>query len=78
MDELSRGVGLRPLSKCVTVTKCPLPVETPPFDQLLLDIQCRRYTLRKVQVCDDFLVYPVCCYSMLASKAFFVAFTDCC
>ncbi|XP_039545745.1 protein spire homolog 2 isoform X3 [Pimephales promelas] len=47
VDELSRGVVLRPLAK--TLTKCPLPAETPPFNQLLRDIQCRRYTLRKVQ-----------------------------
>lgn len=51
MDELSRGVVLRPLAKRLNaVTKCPLPAETPPFNQLLRDIQCRRYTLRKVHV----------------------------
>ncbi|XP_056589472.1 protein spire homolog 1 isoform X2 [Triplophysa dalaica] len=54
VDELNRGVVLRPLTKCVNGTKSPLPVETAPFDQLLLDIQRRRYTLRKVQsVVDD-------------------------
>ncbi|KAK7131829.1 hypothetical protein R3I93_018407 [Phoxinus phoxinus] len=47
VDELSRGVVLRPLTKTLTI--CPLPAETPPFNQLLRDIQCRRYTLRKVQ-----------------------------
>ncbi|XP_039545744.1 protein spire homolog 2 isoform X2 [Pimephales promelas] len=51
VDELSRGVVLRPLAK--TLTKCPLPAETPPFNQLLRDIQCRRYTLRKVQNVGD-------------------------
>ncbi|KAI7794680.1 hypothetical protein IRJ41_021589 [Triplophysa rosa] len=49
VDELSRGVMLRPLTKRVNVTKSPPPVETAPFDQLLLDIQHKRYTLRKVQ-----------------------------
>ncbi|KAL1249549.1 hypothetical protein QQF64_020554 [Cirrhinus molitorella] len=53
VDELSRGVALQPLAKRVTVTKCPLPAETPPFNQLLRDIQCRRYTLRKVQDVGD-------------------------
>ncbi|XDV45438.1 hypothetical protein PO909_013540 [Leuciscus waleckii] len=47
VDELSRGVVLRPLAE--TLTKCPLLAETPPFNQFLRDIQCRRYTLRKVQ-----------------------------
>ncbi|XP_065142674.1 protein spire homolog 2 isoform X1 [Paramisgurnus dabryanus] len=49
VDELRRGVELRPLAKSLNVTKCPLPVETTAFKQLLLDIQYRRYTLRKVQ-----------------------------
>ncbi|KAK9953828.1 hypothetical protein ABG768_015950 [Culter alburnus] len=53
VDELSRGVELQPLAKRVTLTKCPLPAETPPFNQLLRDIQCRRYTLRKVQDVGD-------------------------
>ncbi|XP_058618658.1 protein spire homolog 1 isoform X2 [Onychostoma macrolepis] len=52
VDELSRGVLLRPLAKKLTVSKCPQPAETPPFNQLLRDIQCRRYTLRKVQLTD--------------------------
>ncbi|XP_050951804.1 protein spire homolog 1 isoform X2 [Labeo rohita] len=54
VDELSRGVVLRPLAKRLNaVTKCPLPAETPPFNQLLRDIQCRRYTLRKVHDVGD-------------------------
>ncbi|XP_016308868.1 protein spire homolog 1 isoform X3 [Sinocyclocheilus anshuiensis] len=52
VDELSRGVLLRPLAERLTVSKCPQPAETPPFNQLLRDIQCRRYTLRKVQLTD--------------------------
>uniref|UniRef100_A0A673M2D5 Protein spire homolog 1-like n=1 Tax=Sinocyclocheilus rhinocerous TaxID=307959 RepID=A0A673M2D5_9TELE len=52
VDELSRGVLLRPLAKRLTVSKCPQPAETPPFNQLLRDIQFRRYTLRKVQLTD--------------------------
>ncbi|XP_016096402.1 protein spire homolog 1 isoform X1 [Sinocyclocheilus grahami] len=52
VDEMSRGVLLRPLAKRLTVSKCPQPAETPPFNQLLRDIQCRRYTLRKVQLTD--------------------------
>ncbi|XP_043081298.1 protein spire homolog 2 [Puntigrus tetrazona] len=52
VDELSRGVLLRPLEKRRTVSRCPQPAETPPFNQLLQDIQCRRYTLRKVQLTD--------------------------
>ncbi|XP_073678754.1 protein spire homolog 1 [Garra rufa] len=53
VDELSRGVVLRPLAKRLTVSKCLQTVEIPPFTQLLRDIQCRRYTLRKVQDVGD-------------------------
>ncbi|XP_067303481.1 protein spire homolog 1 isoform X2 [Pseudorasbora parva] len=53
VDELSRGVVLQPLAKRATLTKSTLPDETPPFNQLLRDIQCRRYTLRKVQDVGD-------------------------
>uniref|UniRef100_A0A8C1TGW6 Zgc:114123 n=1 Tax=Cyprinus carpio TaxID=7962 RepID=A0A8C1TGW6_CYPCA len=52
VDELSRGVLLRPLTKRLTASTCPQPAETPPFNQLLRDIQCRRYSLRKVQLTD--------------------------
>lgn len=49
MDELSRGVVLRPPRDRLN-TGVPLPVKTSPFSQLLQDIQLRRYTLRKVKV----------------------------
>ncbi|XP_051515771.1 protein spire homolog 1 [Myxocyprinus asiaticus] len=49
VNELSRGVVLRPSGKRPSANKCPLPMDTPPFNQLLQDIQCRRYTLRNVQ-----------------------------
>uniref|UniRef100_A0A8B9R7U1 KIND domain-containing protein n=1 Tax=Astyanax mexicanus TaxID=7994 RepID=A0A8B9R7U1_ASTMX len=49
MEELSRGVVLRP-PKVKPGTSASLPVDTSPFSQLLQDIQLRRYTLRKVQV----------------------------
>ncbi|KAG9269889.1 hypothetical protein AMEX_G16972 [Astyanax mexicanus] len=48
MEELSRGVVLRP-PKVKPGTSASLPVDTSPFSQLLQDIQLRRYTLRKVQ-----------------------------
>ncbi|XP_052449706.1 protein spire homolog 2 isoform X1 [Carassius gibelio] len=53
VDELSRGVFLRPLDKRRTASTCPRPAESPPFDQLLRDIQSRRYSLRKVQLTAD-------------------------
>ncbi|NP_001025403.1 uncharacterized protein LOC569174 [Danio rerio] len=53
VEELSRGVVLRPSAKSLTVKKRPVPVEIPPFHQLLRDIQSRRYTLRKVQDVSD-------------------------
>ncbi|XP_066527714.1 protein spire homolog 1 isoform X3 [Hoplias malabaricus] len=48
MDELSKGVVLRP-PKIKLNSDSPGPVDTSPFTQLLQDIQLRRYTLRKVQ-----------------------------
>lgn len=53
VEELSRGVVLRPSAKSLTVKKCLVPAEVPPFHQLLRDIQSRRYTLRKVQDLTD-------------------------
>lgn len=49
IDELSRGVVLRPPRDKLD-TGVPLPADTSPFSQLLQDIQLRRYTLRKVKV----------------------------
>ncbi|XP_051962424.1 protein spire homolog 1 [Xyrauchen texanus] len=49
VKELSRGVVLRPSGKSPNANKGPLPMDTPPFNQLLQDIKCRRYTLRNVQ-----------------------------
>ncbi|XP_059383181.1 protein spire homolog 1 [Carassius carassius] len=52
VDELSRGVFLRPLAERLTASTWPRPAESPPFNQLLRDIQSRRYSLRKVQLTD--------------------------
>ncbi|KAK2825616.1 hypothetical protein Q7C36_019543 [Tachysurus vachellii] len=52
MDELSQGVVLRPPRDEPNADVTP-PLDTSPFSQLLLDIQLRRYTLRKVKVLED-------------------------
>ncbi|XP_036388700.1 protein spire homolog 1 [Megalops cyprinoides] len=48
MEELNRGVKLRPRGERLNVS-APLPMDYSPFKQLLEDIQLRRYNLRKVQ-----------------------------
>ncbi|XP_027016494.2 protein spire homolog 1 isoform X3 [Tachysurus fulvidraco] len=52
MDELSQGVVLRP-PRDEPNPGVTLPLDTSPFSQLLMDIQLRRYTLRKVKVSED-------------------------
>ncbi|XP_053096724.1 protein spire homolog 1 isoform X2 [Pangasianodon hypophthalmus] len=52
MDELSRGVVLRPPRDKLNAG-VPLPVDVSPFSQLLQDIQLRRYTLRKVKALEN-------------------------
>ncbi|KAM9446047.1 protein spire homolog 1 isoform 2-T2 [Clarias gariepinus] len=52
MDELSRGVVLRPPRDNLNPS-VPLSVDTSPFTQLLQDIQLRRYTLRKVKALEN-------------------------
>nr|XP_023654580.1 protein spire homolog 2-like isoform X1 [Paramormyrops kingsleyae] len=52
VDELSRGVKLRHVEERLNMS-APLPAEHSPFQQLLEDIQHRRFKLRKVQTVDN-------------------------
>ncbi|KAK1801577.1 hypothetical protein P4O66_004532 [Electrophorus voltai] len=49
VEEFSRGVVLRPLKASLSTSARP-PADRSPFNQLLQDIQRRRYSLRKVPV----------------------------
>lgn len=50
IEELSRGVVLRPSKDQVRCRAPVVVVDTSPFNQLLQDIRFRRYKLRKVPV----------------------------
>ncbi|XP_066558522.1 protein spire homolog 1 isoform X2 [Amia ocellicauda] len=52
IDELRRGVNLKAKSPGRNVS-APLPTELSPYEQLLKDIQYKRYNLRKVKTLDN-------------------------